>query len=93
MLMQDGGFEWDDTEAAANRRDHDGTFETARKVFDDPFAVEWVDKNQSAYEVRFAMVGMVEGRLVFVAYTLRNERIRIISARKPEPNERRKYHN
>lgn len=35
---------------------------------------------------------MVEGRLLFVAYTMRGDTIRIITARKAEPYERRKYH-
>ena len=35
---------------------------------------------------------MVEGRLLFVAYTMRGEKIRIITARKAEPYERRRYH-
>lgn len=39
------------------------------------------------------MIGMIEGRLLSVAYTMRGERIRIISARKVEPYERRKYHD
>jgi uncharacterized DUF497 family protein len=42
---------------------------------------------------RYAMIGMVENRLLFVAYAMRGERIRIISARKAEPYERRKYHD
>ena len=39
------------------------------------------------------MISMVENRLLFVAYAMRGERIRIISARKAEPYERRKYHD
>jgi uncharacterized DUF497 family protein len=39
------------------------------------------------------MIGMVENRLLFVAYTFRGGRTRIISARKAEPYERRKYHD
>ena len=35
---------------------------------------------------------MIDGRLLFVAYTLRNGTIRIISARGAEPYEKRKYH-
>jgi hypothetical protein len=91
--MQDGAFEWDDEKAADNWLKHDTTFETAREAFQDPFAVEWVDRGQDVHEERFAMIGMVDNRLLLVAYTLRGERIRIISARKPEANERRKYHN
>jgi uncharacterized protein len=91
--MLDEAFEWDDEKAADNWLKHETTFETARKAFRDPFAVEWVDRGQDADEERFVIVGMVDNRLLLVAYTLRGERIRIISARKPEANERRKYHN
>ena len=37
--------------------------------------------------------GTVEGRLPFVGYTMRGEKIRIITARKAEPYERRRYHD
>jgi hypothetical protein len=38
------------------------------------------------------LIAMAEDRLLFVAYTLRDGRIRIISARGAEPHERRQYH-
>ena len=43
-------------------------------------------------EDRYSIIGMVEDHLLFVAYTLRGDRIRIISARLAEPYERRQYH-
>jgi hypothetical protein len=52
-----------------------------------------MDASQDPNEERYAMIAMVENRLLFVAYTIREERIRIISARKAEPHERRKYHD
>jgi uncharacterized protein len=91
--MQDEEFEWDDAKAASNRADHGITFEMARETFKDAFAVEWVDNRHDDNEERFGLLGMVEHRLLFVSYTLRGERIRIISARKAEPHERRRYHN
>ncbi len=91
--MIDETFEWDDEKAADNWLKHSTSFETARDAFKDPFAVVWIDAGQHANEDRFTMIGIVQERLVLVAYTLRGERIRIISARKPEANERRKYHN
>lgn len=91
--MQDEFFEWDDAKAARNWRDHAVSFEMARGAFSDGFALEWRDDRQSANELRYGLLGIVEGRLLFVAYTLRSERIRIISARKAEPHERRRYHN
>jgi uncharacterized DUF497 family protein len=91
--MPDGNFEWDDDKAAQNWRDHGVSFEMAREAFMDPFAVEWVDAEQDPSEERYAMIALVESRLLFVAYAMRGERIRIISARKAEPYERRKYHD
>jgi uncharacterized protein len=91
--MQDEHFEWDDDKAAQNWRDHAVTFEMARDAFKDAFAIEWIDAAQDTSEERYGMIGMVENRLLFVAYTMRGERIRIISARKAEPYERRKYHD
>lgn len=38
------------------------------------------------------MIATVETRLLFVGYTMRGERIRIITALKAEPHERRRYH-
>ncbi len=91
--MRDNAFEWDDAKAARNWRDHGVSFEMAREAFSDPFAVEWVDDRHDGGEHRFLMLAMAEDRLLFVCYTLKGERIRIISARKAEPNERRRYHN
>jgi uncharacterized protein len=91
--MKDEAFEWDDAKAASNWRDHGVSFEMARDVFKDIFAVEWVDSGHDEHEDRYAAIGMVENRLLFVAYAMRGETIRIISARKAEPYERRRYHH
>ncbi|MCW6513179.1 BrnT family toxin [Lichenifustis flavocetrariae] len=86
-------FQWDDTKAAENLAKHRVTFEAARDGFKDPFALDWHDDSQGADEQRFASLAMVEGRLLFIAYTMRGEAIRIISARLAEPYERRRYHD
>jgi putative transcriptional regulator len=83
--MDDGAFQWDDVKAAKNYAKHGVTFEAARDVIKDPFALDWVDDGQDEGEQRFATLGMVEGRLLFVAYAMRGDAIRIISARLPEP--------
>ncbi len=54
---------------------------------------DWQDDSHDSDEARFDIVGMVEGRLLFVTYTLRATRIRIISARLAEAYERRRYHD
>ena len=42
--MDDGKFQWDDKKAADNYADHGVRFEVARAVFNDPFALEWLDR-------------------------------------------------
>lgn len=86
--MQDEVFEWDDAKAASNWRDHAVTSEMAKGVFKDPFGVEWADNSQGIQEPRYSLLGMVEHRVLFAAYTMRDEAIRIISARRAEPYER-----
>jgi hypothetical protein len=90
--MRDDDFEWDDQKAASNRVRHGVSFETARKAFKDPFAVDQPDKREDYGEERFSLIAMANGRLLYVTYTERNNRIRIISARGAEPYEHRIYH-
>ncbi len=85
-------FEWDNAKAAGNLVDHGVTFDMARDVFEDPWAVDMLDRRQAYGEDRYVRIGMCDGRLLAVAYTLRGEVIRIISARRAEPHERRRYH-
>ena len=67
-------------------------FEAACDVFKDPFAIELIDDRRDYGEERWTILGAARGRLLFVAYTMRNERIRIISARAAQPYEQREYH-
>jgi len=85
-------FEWDEAKAITNFARHGVPFDQAKRVFDDPFAIENLDEREYYGEDRFSILGIVDGRLVYVAYTLRNDVIRIISARGAEPYENRKYH-
>jgi uncharacterized DUF497 family protein len=90
--MNTGDFDWDDAKAASNLAKHGVSFEQAREAFDDPFAIDFVDDREDYGEHRLILLGMVEGRLLVVAHTLRGDKVRIISAREAEPHERRKYH-
>ena len=90
--MRDDAFEWDNRKAAVNLRDHQISFEAARLAFDDAFAVERDDQREDYGENRYALLGMVDDRLVYVAYTYRGDRIRIIMARGAVPYEKRLYH-
>jgi uncharacterized DUF497 family protein len=85
-------FHWDDAKAAGNSAAHGVRFAVACEVFKDPFAIEWLDEREDYGEDRYSIVGMANHRLLYVAYTMRNEKIRIISARGAEPYERRQSH-
>jgi len=90
--MVNHGFEWDNKKAAANLAKHGVSFDKAREVFKDPFAVERLDDRADYGEQRLIIIGMVDGRLLFVTYTMRGGNIRIISAPGAEPCEQRQYH-
>ncbi len=85
-------FEWDDAKARANYRAHGVDFLDAAAVFDDPFRTEWLDEREDYGEERFCTIGEARGKLLFVAYTLRDDRIRIISARRASRKENCDYH-
>jgi hypothetical protein len=80
--MKDKNFEWDDAKAAENEAKHGVSFALARSVFKDPFAIERRDDRQDYGEERFILIGMVQGVVLTVVYTLREERARLISARR-----------
>ena len=85
-------FEWDKAKAKANFRRHGVSFDLAKAVFRDPFAIERLDDREEHGEERFVIIGAAEGKaLLFVAYTEREERIRIISARRATQNEEDDY--
>jgi len=85
-------FEWHAAKAEASLEAHGVSFDLATTVFKDPFAVERLDDREDYGEQRFVIIGMAEGHAVlFVAYTEREERIRIISARRATQYEQDDY--
>jgi uncharacterized protein len=68
------------------------SFDLVKTVFSDPFAIEWLDDREEYDEERFVIVGAAEGKdVLFVAYTGREQRIRIISARRATQYEQDDY--
>jgi uncharacterized DUF497 family protein len=87
-------FEWDPGKAASNARKHGVSFEEARTVFHDDFAVQFLDDEHAGSEARFILLGMSEKvRLLVVCHCERSrgEVIRIISARKATRREATYY--
>ena len=82
--------QWDPDKAAANFRKHRVDFADAATVLEDELAVTVPDEDPD--EERFATLGVdALGRLLVVVYTWRGDEVRLISARKAEPRERRQY--
>ena len=93
--MEELRFEWDPEKAGSNLRKHGVTFETAIRVFADPFALMEQDRVENG-EYRWQTIGVVDGALVLlVAHADREEDgievVRIISARRASKAERRRY--
>jgi uncharacterized DUF497 family protein len=85
-------FEWDPMKAELNRKKHGITFEEAMTVFGDALAQIFSDPDHSAEEERFLLVGVSEFRRVLIVISVeRGEVLRLISARKATPEERRSY--
>lgn len=85
-------FEWDAGKAESNLRVHGVSFELAKAVFADPFAVELLDDREDYGEERFVIIGMTKPQvLLTVVYTERAERIRMISARRATRDEQDEY--
>ena len=83
-------YEWDPHKAVRNRRKHQVDFADTIAVFEDVLALT-VDDNDPDEE-RFNTVGTdLLGRLLVVCWTFWGNDIRIISARKATPSERRQY--
>jgi uncharacterized DUF497 family protein len=85
-------FEWDPEKERENFLAHGVHFETAERIFYDPFRMERHDDDSSGTEERWQTLGLFED-VLFVVYTERGDVTRIISARPAEPFERRIYHD
>lgn len=86
-------FEWDSQKAAVNLRKHDVSFELACEAFFDPF-VCYLDDEIVGSELRERIVGLTTTWiLLYIVYVMRDDRIRIVSARLVTKAEREIYEN
>jgi len=92
--MADLRFQWDPRKSRANKAKHGVSFEEARSAFLDENARVIPDSEHSEEEERFILLGMSIGlRLLVVCHCYRESEqvIRIVSARRADPSERRDY--
>ena len=86
-------FEWDKSKNAANIKKHRISFDEAKEIFDGP-VFTWVDDRHDYGEIRQVSIGALGGFVALVvAHTERNDKCRIISARKAKLKERDRYYD
>jgi len=87
-------FEWDPEKAKRNYKKHRVSFEEAVTVFYDPLSATFADPDHSVGERRFITIGFSSrDRLLVVSHSERGEAVRIISARRATPRERKRHEN
>lgn len=84
-------FEWDDEKARSNLQGHGVDFRDAAQIFAGP-TVEYFDDREDYGEDRFKAYGLHDGTVYVVIYTVREDRIRVISAWKATRREREEYY-
>lgn len=89
-------FEWDENKNRINKAKHGVDFETAATVFDDPLLASRVERIVDGEE-RWQTIGMAEGLMLLLVAHLdicgNVTTIRILSARKANNHERKRYEN
>jgi uncharacterized DUF497 family protein len=86
-------FEWNEDKNILNHQKHQISFEEALVVFTDPYALQNYDEEHSYDDERWIVLGRAGKELVlFVVCAESRNKIRLISARKATPNERRNYY-
>jgi uncharacterized DUF497 family protein len=86
-------FEWDEAKSEACFSERGFDFAYAAQAFFDPERVIGIDDRVDYGEQRYRLMGRIQGRLFVLVYTLRNGVIRIISARKANQREIKRYGN
>lgn len=91
IYIMDIEFEWDTGKSQSNIAKHGVSFELASKIFEGPHFTkdgEWLNG-----EFREISIGLAEGTVVLVVvHTDRDEKVRIISARKATRSETDRFY-
>lgn len=82
--------EWDENKNIANIKNHDIDFCDAWKIFDGPI-LKKIDNRRDYGEERWIALGRIDDLTVAIVYTHRAEKIRVISIRRANRNERKVY--
>jgi len=93
-LPEFNGFAWDEGNVEKNWVSHHVTPQEAEQVFFNRPLIVADDPKHSRNETRYFVLGQTdEDREMFIAFTIRSKRIRVISARDMSRRERKVYHS
>ena len=93
-FIQLSGFDWDEANREKNWIRHKVDYKESEEIFFNKPLFIGENVKHSSKEKRFEALGQTnKGRGLFVVFTIRNNKIRIISARDQDSKERRKYEN
>jgi hypothetical protein len=82
-------FEYDPVKSQKNKEKHGIDFEEAKELWSDPDGIGFPAHSDD--EIRYAIMARYKGKLWMCYYTLRAEKIRIISVRRSRKGEKRIY--
>ena len=86
-------FEWDENKNRQNKQKHGISFEEAQEIFNG-IVFTAIDDRFDYGEIRETSIGAIRGVvIVTVTHAERQNKIRLISARKATPKERRQYND
>lgn len=92
ILAKCTGFEWDKYNSEKIEAKHDVTPVECEQVFLNLPVIAGNDEKHSGTENRFYVLGQTNsGRLIFLVFTLRRDKLRVISARDMNKKERKVY--
>jgi len=85
-------FDWDEGNRDKNYKKHKVSFKEAEEVFFNQPLKVFKDKKHSQIEKRFIALGRTDnGRKLFIVFTIRKNKLRVISARDQSRKERKIY--
>ena len=85
-------FEWDDKKDKTNQEKHGLRIIRGAEAFLDGNRMDFPDYSRDYGEERRICIGRCKIGIIFVCYTIRNDKIRLISVRTASKEEKRLYH-
>jgi len=82
-------FEYDKNKSKINKQKHNIDFEKAKKIWNQSNVVL---RAKVIDEIRFMIIGKIEKNLYSCIFTIRNQKVRIISCRPSKKSEKEYYH-